>query len=157
MATVAQVVKAILQEILVQGSEAAFEADEVQDTIFAMNNYMTAQAANGINLGYTVVSNLGDDITIASGALQGLIANVAVMLAPQFDAVVSPSLVSKAKIGLQAMRKLGITIDPTRHPSTLPIGSGNEGDFFNTDHFYPGNDEDILTETGRNIGLESNT
>jgi len=158
MATAAIVTKAILQEILVHGAESELEAVEFQDTVFAMNNYMTAQAANGINLGYTVVSDLGDDITVPAGALQGIISNVAVMIAPQFGAQVDQALIAKAKVGLNAMRKLGITIQPMAYPSTLPVGSGNEGDGnFSNDHFFPGPDENLITETGQNIGLESNT
>ena len=75
MATAAQVVKAALQRILVQGDEADLEASEYQDSIFAMNNYMLDLDASGITLGYTEVSNLGDEITIPTGALRGLIAN----------------------------------------------------------------------------------
>jgi hypothetical protein len=62
MATVAQVAKASLQRILVQASEAPLEADEYQDFIFAMNNYMMSLDAQGIHLGYTEVSNLSDTV-----------------------------------------------------------------------------------------------
>ena len=157
MATAAQVCKAILQEIVVQASEADLEADELQDTIFAMNNYMTAQDANGISLGYTVVNDLSDQITVPAGALQGIIANVAIIVAPQFGATVTQGLLVKASDGLRAMRKLGITLSPMSFPNTLPIGAGNEGDQFDRDHFFPGPDESVLTETGQSIGLESGT
>ena len=155
-----QVTKAILQEILVRSVEAPLEADEFQDTIFAMNNYMAALDADGIHLGYTVVENLGDDITIPMGALQGLISNVAILLATQFNAQVSPSLSAKAKMGLNAMRHLGVTIAPMSYPGTLPIGSGNEGYWnsgFRGGHFYPETPDEALTETGNNIALETNT
>jgi len=158
MATAAQVTKAILQEILVHGSESELEADEFKDTVFVMNNYMTAQDANGINLGYTVVSNLGDEITIPAGAIQGLISNVAIMIAPQFGATVDQGLVVKAKIGLQAMRKLGVTIGKMQFPGTLPIGSGNESNNFDSrDHFFNNSDSNVETEANQNIGLESST
>jgi len=157
MTTAAQVTKAILQEILVRSVEAPLEADEIQDTIFAMNNYMTALDAEGVSLGYTIVADLGDDITIPAGALQGLISNVAIMVAPQFGATVDQALIAKAKVGLSAMRKLGVTLEPMVFPSTLPVGSGNEFRHGNNDHFYPGSDAEILTETGNGIGLESGT
>ena len=159
MTTAAQVVKAIGQEILVQGSEAPLEADEAQDIIFAMNLYMAAQDANGIHLGYTVVDTLNDVITIPMGALQGLIANVAIMVAPQFGAGarVDAALIAKAKLGLNAMRKLGVTIAPMSYPDTLPVGSGNEGNWPNNWHFYPETADTALTETGNNIALETNT
>jgi len=158
MTTAATLVKQILSEIVVRDSEAPIEADEAQDTIFNMNVYMSAQAANGINLGYTQVTDLGDKITVPDGALMGMVANIAIMMAPTFEALVTPALAAKAKIGLQAMRKLGVSIGPMSFPDTLPIGSGNEGDnTFQIDHFYHNDEPTILTEGGGSIGLETNT
>jgi hypothetical protein len=160
MATAAQVSKAILQEILVHGAESQLEAVEFQDTIFAMNNYMTAIDANGIHLGYTVVSDLGDTITVPAGALQGIISNVAVMVAPQFGAEIPQGLAIKAKVGLRAMRKLGVTLASMQFPGTLPLGSGNEttNNWDSEQHFFfNSEDNDVSTETNQNIGLESST
>lgn len=158
MATASQVTKAILQEILVHGAESTLEAVEFQDTVFAMNNYMTALDAQGVKLRYTVVTDLGDEITIPNGALQGLISNVAIMVAPQFGATIEQSLIAKAKMGLDAMRKLGVSQERMRFPSTLPMGSGNEStSVSNDDHFYHGDTDNVLTETGQNISLETNT
>ena len=103
MATVAQVAKASLQALLVQASEAPLEADEYQDFIFAMNNYMTTLAANGVNLGYTVVSDIGDEVTVPAGALQGLIANMAIIVSPQYGAIVPQGVGVAASDGLKAM------------------------------------------------------
>lgn len=158
MATVAQVVKASLQKILVQAAEADIEASEAQDFIFAMNNYMLALDADGVTLGYTTVSNLGDDITIPTGALRGLIYNMAIEMAPEFNGVITQTVVKIAKDSLATMRKLGVTISQTQFPSTLPIGSGNEGSgglFAN--HFYPDLEAEILAETTGAIGLEVDT
>jgi hypothetical protein len=154
MAKAAQVLKASLHDILVQGSDASLQADEYQDAIFAMNNYMTALDANGIKLGYTVVGSLSDEITIPDGAVMGLIANLAILLAPQFNANVSQGLVTKAKIGMRAMQKLGITYAPTEMPSTMPIGVNQDG---HDQRFYPGAADSIVDETGQSIELESST
>ena len=126
MATVQEVAKASLQRILVQASEAPLEADEYQDFIFAMNNYMSALEAEGVRLGYTTVYNLSDDVTVPQGALRGLIANLAVEVAPDYGGVVSPELIQQAVSGMKAMRQLGQRIKPTRNPSSLPLGSGNQ-------------------------------
>ncbi len=154
MATAAQVVRAILQEILVQATESDLESSEVQDTIFAMNNFMAELDSNGVSLGYTIVSNLGDTITIAGGAINGLIKNVAMQIAPQFDVPITADLAAQARKGLTVMTNLGITLQPAQFPCTLPIGSGNEFDDFNFEHFFPCPDETILTETNNNILLE---
>ena len=158
MATVAQIAKASLQRILVQSSEADLEPDEYQDYIFALNNYMLALDADGIALGYTEVSNLGQQVTVPVGALRGIIANVAIEVAPDFDGVVTKALVVAAAEGLKTMRKLGQHIVTTAYPGTLPIGSGNQGPgSYRDDPFFPNLEAHILAETTGAIGLESST
>jgi len=157
MATAGQVIRAILSKIIVNDAEAPLESVDAKDTIFAMNNYMTALDADGINLGYTLVDSLNDVLTVAPGALQGIISNVAIIIAPDYDATVSPATVQGAELGLSAMRKLSRDIQPMTLPSTLPIGSGNENFFDDDQHFFPGSEEGIFTETNRNILLETDT
>ena len=158
MATVAQVAKASLQRILVQASEAALEPDEYQDFIFAMNNYMAQLDAQGITLGYTEVSDLGDDVTVPAGALRGIIANMAIEVAPDYGGVVSEGLVKAAREGMQTMRTIGGRMGPSALPSTLPIGAGNEDQSYGiNNHFYPDSEAEILAETTGAIGLEINT
>ena len=157
MATVSQVSKASLQRILVQGSEADLEPDEYHDFIFAMNNYMLSLDAEGVKLGYTEVSNLGDEVTVPAGALRGIIANMAIEVAPDYSGIVTPALANAAKEGMKAMRRLGQTIVATAYPSTLSIGSGNEhGRLYNNEHFYSNLESEILAETTGAISLEVN-
>ena len=158
MANAGQVLKASLQRILVQASESQLEPSEFQDAIFDMNNFMLDLDAKGIALGYTVVENLGDEITIPTGALRGLIANVAIEIAPDYNGTVSPALAKAAKEGLETMRLLGLRKPISEFPSTLPVGSGNEGLGFSVTRFYSGALEaEILRETTGAIGLESET
>lgn len=159
MAQAYQVIDSALKRILVQGSEVFPESDEYQDAIFAMNNYMLSLVAEGISLGYTEVSNLGDVITIPTGALRGLIANLAIELAPDYDGVISQGLAKAAKEGENVMRLLGQTITSSQFPATLPIGSGNEGSYSPawTSHYYPDLEAQILAETTGAIGLETGT
>jgi len=158
MATAAQVLKAALQRILVQASEADFEPDEFSDAIFSMNNFMFDLDASGVHLGYTQVTNLSDLITIPTGALRGLIANVAIDIAPDYDGDVSPALVQAAKQGMRTMEQLGVEVTTSEFPSTLPRGSGNTGrNRGRTDNFYPSLEAEILAETTGAIGLEIGT
>lgn len=157
MATVAQVAKASLQRILVQEVEASLEPSEYQDWIFACNNYMAALDADGVALGYTEVSDLGDDITVPTGALRGIIANVAIEVAPDYNGVVSPALISAASEGERVMRKLALTLRQTAYPSTLPRGSGNYQRFDEFDLYYPELEAEILAESTGAILLEEDT
>ncbi len=157
--TAASLITDALGEILVAASEQPIEASEFSLAIRYLNRMMAQFDANGISLGYTVVSNPSDLMTVPDGALAGMMFNLALRLATPFDEPVSPDLRENAKDGLQAMRKLAVTIKPARFPCTLPIGSGNEeqSDGLTTDHFFPCPDDSVLTESGGNISLESET
>jgi len=156
MTTAAQATTAILEEILVHGAESDLEGVEFQDAVFAMNNYMFELAADGVNLGYTEVVDLGDLITINNGAINGMIKNVAQEMINQFGAVVaSGELARQAARGLKIMTKIAVTIPAQVFPDTLPIGSGNECD--TNIHFYGDEGDFIATEQGNFIAPEDNT
>jgi hypothetical protein len=156
MATAAQVTEAALKRILVQGANASLQADEYADAVDSMNNFMLDLDANGVSLGYTFVNSLSDEVTIPTGALRGLIANLAVDISPDYGGEVSPALVKAADDGLKTMYQLGVSVSPASFPGTLPKGSGNYVE--ESSPFYPCNNEDeILRETTGAIGLESGT
>lgn len=157
MATVSQVLKASLGMIQEQASEAPIEPEEAQDFVFAMNNYMLALNAEGIQLGYTEVSDLGDTVTIPTGALRGLIANMAIEMAPTFDIGITTELMKQARDGYQTMLLLGVNVPTTNYPSTLPIGSGSEQGYGCDSHFYDQDEAAILAETTGTISQETNT
>ena len=156
--TAAEVARDILQELVVQGAESALSADEIQTTIRYMNRYMNKLAADGINLGYTTVSDLGDPITIPAGAILGMIKNVAIQLTPQYDVPVSADLAMAANDALRTMRNLGVQLQEMAYPDTLPVGSGNEPSTYGlNDHFYPNRQNEIRTEDNQTILAEDNT
>ena len=157
MATVSQVAKASLQRILVQSEEAPLEASEYQDFIFAMNNLMLDLDAKGINLGYTIVSNLGDEVTIPTSCLRGLIALMAIEVAPDYNRPIPEALALSAKEGMRTMRRVGMTRRQTEYPSTLPKGSGNYNDTLYDANYYHDLEAEILTEYGGAILLENDT
>ncbi len=156
METAADVIKSALQEILVQAVEAPIQPAQAQDAIKYMNRMMSGFAVSGINLGYTQVTNLGDLITIPDGAIEGLVFNLAIRLAPSYDTPLRPDLLLNAREGKKAMLKLAVNIIPTQYPSTLPRGSGNTG-FTRDGHFFPEPDTAIFTEQGGFISVESDT
>ena len=157
MEKVSTVISDALQEILVQASEAPIEASEAQSAIRYMNRFMAGLSAVGVDLGYTKVSSLGDYVTIPDGAYEGLIANLAVYLAGQYDRPVSASTAEMARQGKSAMYQLGVEIIPSSLAG-FPIGSGNEGDSaWRNSHFFVENDEAVLTENNNYIATENNT
>ena len=150
-------VEMALQELLVRGVEAPLQADESQDAVLYMNLMMAEFAADGINLGYTEVSDLGDDITIPDGALMPMIKNLAIYLAAQFGVSIPVDLAILAKTGKNTMRNIAVKVIPSQFPNSLPLGSGNEDETFTDSHFYPDQQGQILTEQSGPILLEDDT
>ena len=155
METAQVVVTDILQEILVQASEQPVESVDFQFVVRYMNRFM-ADLAVKTPLGYTKIEGPTELITIPDGAMNGLIFNTALRVAPSYDIAITQDLRNNAKEGLSTMRKISRNLVSTKHPSTLPIGSGNECSF-NSTHFYGGEEATILTEQNGSILLEDTT
>ena len=158
METAGSLIESSLQDILVQAAESDLSASEYSISIKYLNRMMASFAVQGVNLGYTNVSSLGDLITVPDGAIDGMVANLAIRLFPQFAAPGTPinaALAQAAIDGFKVMQMLGIEVGPTSFAGA-PIGSGSEDDW-NTNHFYPEDDESILTEQGGFIATEEGT
>jgi P22 tail accessory factor. len=157
--TAETVIKDALTEIVVLGAEAPLEAADAQVAIRYLNRMMTALDADGVTLGYTEVSTLKDQITVASGAIEGMVFNLALKLWTQYSDGQPPpgELMLKAREGLKTMRMIGVSIGVTEFPATLPIGSGNETYSTRDSHFYPDLQDTILAETNGSISLEDST
>jgi hypothetical protein len=153
--TASTVIRDALQELLVQASEQPIQSNEATDAIRYLNRMMFAWEAKGVALGYTVVSSLGDTVTVPDGALEGIVLNLAIKLAPQYDVAVSMDLRENARDAYKSILKLSITQPLSQYPSTLPIGSGNDGDSFDNHHFYETDTNTILSETTGTIVQES--
>jgi hypothetical protein len=156
METAQSVINDALQEILVQASEQPVQAVDFQTARRYLNRMMAITPFSG--LGYTVVTNPSDIVTVPDAAIEGIIFNLAKRLLPTYDMPLTAELALNAKNGLQEIRRITVTVQPTTMPCTLPIGSGNEQEnTFNNQHFYPCPDDELLTERDDAILLESNT
>lgn len=122
--TAVSVINDALQEILVQASEEPIEASEFQTGIRFLNRMMATTPYNG--LGFVEVVNPNDRITVVPAGIAGMVSNLALKLAPQFDITPNQLLLQSAKDGLNEIRLLTVSTRATEFPNTLPIGSGNE-------------------------------
>ncbi len=154
--TAGSVVIDALGEAFINAQEQPTEAVDMAKGIRYLNRMMAALSVKGISLGYTAVSDPEDPITVADGAISGMMFNLATLLAPSYGEPVSIDLRANAKDGMKALLDIAVIVLPKALPCTLPIGSGNEGDFHH-DHFYPCPEDTALTEDNGNILLESDT
>ena len=150
-----QLVKLILQEDVVQASEAPLEADEQRDTLAAINNWMNEQAT-WLNIGFTQLSDLGDEVTVPLGALNPMVKNIAVQVAIQYGSVITADQNKQAEDSMRSLELLAVVLDPVSLPDTMPVGAGNECGS-NDSHFFQKDPDFISTEQGAVIVPEDNT
>lgn len=155
MATIktSEIITDALETLTVLAEEAKIPQGEANAAIRALNDMMLMWQVQGIDIGYTQVTNMGDDITVPLGAVLGMKANLALTLAPKYNIEPSAVMIRNALIGYTAIVDMGTTVGPMSLPSTLPQGSGN----YDSDTFYPDQSGTILTESGGSIALESDT
>lgn len=157
MATVNEVVVDALEDLVVQADEAPIEQSEARAAIRALNDMMLDWDAQGIALGYTVVNDMGDLMTVADGAIRGIKANLAIELAPKYNVVPTPAMVKKATDGYTTCVDLAVETAESEYPANLPRGSGNDYPGYSDRTFYPDLQNTILTETGGSVALEDET
>jgi len=147
MATAGEIVRDALQELIVQAQEQTVPAVDLNTGIRYLNDMMTMLDADGVKLGYTIVDAPNDQVTVPAGAVAGMKFNLALMLANGFDVQVGPGLATIARNSKRVMYKLGSSMGKQNFPSTLPIGSGNEGnaEIYNEQLFFGGCCEDTDT------------
>lgn len=159
METAGAIIQDALNEIVVLGAEAPVEATDAQSAIRYLNRMMAKLDAEGVELGYTEVATFADPITVPTGAVEGMVFNLALRLWTQYSDGEQPpmELVMKADDAMSVMFQLGVNIGATEYGSTLPTGSGNKTFGTNGDRFYDDLQDDILAETSGSIGLETDT
>lgn len=137
--TAETIINDALLELVAQEGEQSIDSFEFQRGVRYLNRMMNEWAADEINLGYTEVSTPSDTITVPSGAVTGIVTNLAVRLAPALDIAVTPALAQTAQQSKKTLVNIGFTIGKANYSGLLPIGSGNEdsGDTYNGQHFYP--------------------
>lgn len=125
MATAQDIADRALAKILVKTSGASATTTEVSDFINAMNDYMAALESDGIRLGYTVIGSSTDTVTVPDGAIRGVVANMAIEVAPEYSAPVQDGLVKAASEGMKTLQRIGRQAIKSKLPPGLPVGTGN--------------------------------
>ena len=141
MATVTEVVTGALQLLEIRTAEAAIEANEAEDGLVSLNDMMNEWNVDGIDVGYESLDEIDDELYVDLGALGAIKANLAVYIAPEYGRMVTPALAARAKSSKRSLRG-SIKLNPSEYPDTLPIGSGNEDNYYSPDGDSPGNTRD---------------
>jgi hypothetical protein len=143
MATVEDLAARSLRLVLVKSSTLALTTQEKTDYMDALNDYMTAIEADGVRVGYTVATAVTDEVTVPASCLRGIVANMAIEVASEYNAPIPPGVARMATEGLKTMRRVGRQSMRSRYPVNLPLGSGHQHDIENSAYAW-GIDVDTL-------------
>lgn len=118
-------------------SKYRIEDISLDDGLRYLNRMMAKFEVEGIELGYTPLTDVDQVVTVPDTVFLGMVKNLALILWNQYNiGPVNPLIKFSADRSLKAMRSQAITItEPSQYPATLSRGSGNyDGQY--TDPFY---------------------
>ena len=140
MTTANQMIEAAAEKIGVKESESDLESGDYQVILNEMNDMGVAWADIGLTPAYVEVSDRDDIVNIDASARSAFKNNLAILIAPSFERIVSAALAAVAKSSLDTLRASVTYIGEVAYPDTLPTGSGNDcGDTFRNDRFFDQN------------------
>jgi len=153
--TAYNVVQDALREIVVSPAETPIESYDASVGVFYLNAMMLDFAARGVNLGYTIVGSLGDNVTIDDGAYDAVVKNLAIVISPVYkETLTSQDLFKQAEEGFMSLLEMSFKQPGyTPYPENLSKGSGNYNDY--PYNFYSSRSNPLLTERGGNVAPES--
>lgn len=130
MTTGTIIIKRALQKIGASSAVSEPEPEAVQTAFEALNSMIALWTVQGIVIDAAVLAVPGDELGEKSDTTNGVILNLAVLIAPDFDngsQIVSPTLQVAAVRELQMIKALHqtFTIPKKVVSSTLPKGQGN--------------------------------
>ena len=141
-----------LQAIGIQAAEQPITSDQFQTGIRYANRLM--QSYDSLGLGYTIIANANDEITIPPFAEEWAVFALASRLSSQFgpNDTIAEIRANERTAYLQMLKHIDTDMAAS-YPSILPIGSGNECGRL-SGRFFPGDPEFITTEQGDYIITE---
>ena len=139
--TARQVITKALRLIWKTGESEPVSSYDMGLGIEELNNFMDELEALGTDLDYTTVTSQADTLTLADGVLGATKRCLAYrMWELYYRDQPQPITREMYKRSLNVLLIIGLADEEADYPDTLPIGSGNEGDYQNLDHFFPQND-----------------
>jgi hypothetical protein len=119
--TVSEFIASALRRINVLRRGQAPTADQVAQGIQILNEMMARLVADGFDIGYSPVVSGAQDVGIEDWAMEAIRSNLAVSMAPDFDAPLDPRLLQIAADSLLSVKRNTIKVPET--VTNLPLGS----------------------------------
>lgn len=120
---VAQIINRALRLLKVLDAAEAAEGEDAATAIETLNALCTRWEANGLTLGWSNVSNPDDDLPAPDEAELALAYNLAVLLAPEYEAEPSRFVVEGASRYLMDLRRDRMVTNPLKQVAQVPLAT----------------------------------
>lgn len=135
------IIEDALREIAAHSSASPADPESITLGMRVLNSMLSLWLSRNIQLGVTPLSVPGDELNEPPDVRNGIVSNLAIYLAPNFDngqVVVSGDLRTRAHLDFIQIKALyqRLTIPKKVVSSTLPVGAGNQRGF-NRRAFFP--------------------
>lgn len=124
MSTVSTITRRALRLLNVLDANEAPEAEQSDDAIAALNAMCRRWEANGMAMGWNDVANPADVMPSPAEADEAIAYNLALRLAPEYQAQPSAAVITFASDGLAALRRDRLVEMPPESCTDLPAGQG---------------------------------
>jgi len=136
MATVTEIISGALVLLGVRAAESAIHPVEIQNGLTSLNDLMNQLVIEGIDIGFETVEAVDDEIYVDDGAIGPIKALLAEYIDPEYapkgESLISPTLARRIRAAPTVLRTL-VPVRATQFPDSLPTGSGNETNYYNSD------------------------
>lgn len=138
MSTGTEIIKDALQKIGAHSVATPANPEAIEAGRKALNSMCEMWLSEGIRFGFTPLKVPGDDLNEPADARNGIVFNLAIMLAPDFGKDVSSNLNRMATTTFAKIRNIYevVTVPDRVVSSTLPKGQGNHESFGSDQTFF---------------------
>lgn len=130
MSSGTEIITEALQKIGVASVAAPASPEAIDTAKNTLNGMLQMWQSVGVDMGVVPLNAPGDELSEPLDARNGIVNNLAIMLAPDFSngkQVVSPELSRNARIGYTFIKKMyqPVVIPQKKVSSTMPKGAGS--------------------------------
>lgn len=154
------IISPALEKINVKDPDDDLDASDATTAIRYLNDMMIAMAdLNGIQLNYTIVSAVADEITTPDWSHGWMRAKLGLILADEYGKDITAGMAGLAEEYEKGVRRRCVKLRPTSLPDGLPTGSGNSAysgrGRGTANFFYNTNTDDLKDDLGQTLTDEN--
>lgn len=128
------IINLAFEEIGLAGYIFDLQAEQLQSALSRLDLMMAEWSSEGINIGYTLSSNINDEVNTPDTSIKAMYSNLAKIIAPLYGKTLSDDTKNNANKSYKNLVRKSITIN-SMQLNNLPKGAGNKARYLNQNQF----------------------